>query len=105
MFDLAHDFCRLSPIQQPFSHVALAMLGHPSHHHSRGACHRHGALLVHLQEGRLLALALAAEHRFRFGNLILLYVLAFSDWKVVPAPQAYWRSRPCPPTSAFPPQP
>ena len=28
------------------------------------------------------------------GHLILLYVLAFADWKVVPAPQAYWsRSR------------
>jgi flagellar basal body-associated protein FliL len=24
------------------------------------------------------------------GTLVLLYVLAFGDWKVIPAPQAYW---------------
>ena len=34
------------------------------------------------------------------GGLILLYVLAFADWKVVPAPQAYW-----PPQPPYPPQP
>jgi cytochrome c biogenesis protein CcdA len=34
------------------------------------------------------------------GHLILLYVLAFADWKVVPAPQAYW-----PPQPPYPPQP
>ena len=34
-----------------------------------------------------------------FGTLILLYVLAFAEWKVVPAPQAAW------PPPAFPPQP
>jgi hypothetical protein len=28
------------------------------------------------------------------GNLILIYVLAFSDWKVMPAPQAYWQPQP-----------
>ena len=28
------------------------------------------------------------------GNLILLYVLAFSDWKVIPAPQALWQPQP-----------
>jgi cytochrome c biogenesis protein CcdA len=33
------------------------------------------------------------------GHLILLYVLAFADWKVVPAPQAYW-----PPQPPLPPQ-
>ncbi len=26
-----------------------------------------------------------------FGGLILIYVLAFSDWKVIPAPQALWQ--------------
>lgn len=35
------------------------------------------------------------------GNLVLLYVLAFSDWKVMPAPQAMWQppmpQRPQPP--------
>jgi hypothetical protein len=40
------------------------------------------------------------------GNLVLIYVLAFSDWKVIPAPQAYWQPQqpypPPPPT--FPPQ-
>ena len=35
-----------------------------------------------------------------FGNLILMYVLAFAEWKVVPAPQAAWQ--PLPPN---PPQP
>ena len=34
-----------------------------------------------------------------FGTLILLYVLAFAEWKVIPAPQAAW------PPPAFPPQP
>jgi hypothetical protein len=35
------------------------------------------------------------------GTLILLYVLAFAQWKVVPAPvQAYW-----PPQPPYPPQP
>ena len=35
-----------------------------------------------------------------FGGLILLYVLAFAEWKVVPAPQQAWT--PGPP---YPPQP
>jgi len=35
-----------------------------------------------------------------FGGLILWYVLAFSDWKVVPAPQPSWM-----PPSPYPPQP
>lgn len=34
-----------------------------------------------------------------FGTLILLYVLAFAEWKVIPAPQLAW------PPSAYPPQP
>jgi hypothetical protein len=34
------------------------------------------------------------------GNLVLIYVLAFSDWKVIPAPQAYW-----PPQQPYPPPP
>lgn len=38
------------------------------------------------------------------GNLILIYVLAFSDWKVVPAPQGYWQPPPYPPTPPVPPQ-
>jgi hypothetical protein len=33
------------------------------------------------------------------GTVVLLYVLAFSDWKVVPASQAGW------PPPQFPPQP
>jgi hypothetical protein len=40
-----------------------------------------------------------------FGGLVLLYVLAFADWKVVPAPQAYWPPQPpYPPQPPFPPQ-
>ena len=38
------------------------------------------------------------------GNLILMYVLAFADWKVVPAPQGYWQQPPMPPPPQFPPQ-
>jgi hypothetical protein len=39
------------------------------------------------------------------GNLILIYVLAFSDWKVMPAPQAYWQPQPpYPPQPPLPPQ-
>ena len=38
------------------------------------------------------------------GNLILIYVLAFADWKVMPAPQAYWPQPPYPPPPTFPPQ-
>lgn len=37
-----------------------------------------------------------------FGLLILLYVLAFADWKVVPAPQMAWT--PQPPYPPVPPQ-
>jgi ABC-type transport system involved in cytochrome c biogenesis permease subunit len=31
------------------------------------------------------------------GTLILLYVLAFAEWKVVPAPQPVWQQPPYPP--------
>ena len=34
------------------------------------------------------------------GGVILSYVLAFSEWKVVPAPQAAWSPQP-----PYPPQP
>lgn len=34
------------------------------------------------------------------GTLVLLYVLAFAEWKVVPAQQVYW-----PPQPPYPPQP
>ncbi len=37
------------------------------------------------------------------GGLVLLYVLAFSDWKVVPAPQNYWPQYP--PQPPYPPTP
>jgi hypothetical protein len=39
------------------------------------------------------------------GTLVLLYVLAFADWKVVPAPQLGWQQPPSyPPQPPFPPQ-
>jgi hypothetical protein len=39
------------------------------------------------------------------GNLILIYVLAFSNWKVMPAPQVYWQPQPPYPTQPpLPPQ-
>ena len=37
-----------------------------------------------------------------FGTLILLYVLAFAEWKVIPAPQLAWP--PYPPQPPLPPQ-
>jgi hypothetical protein len=38
-----------------------------------------------------------------FGTLILLYVLAFAEWKVIPAPQLSWPP-PFPPQPPLPPQ-
>jgi hypothetical protein len=39
------------------------------------------------------------------GMLVLLYVLAFGEWKVVPAPQQAWAPPPYPPPPpAIPPQ-
>ena len=35
-----------------------------------------------------------------FGGLVLLYVLAFAEWKVVPAPQMGWQ-----PPASYPPPP
>ena len=40
------------------------------------------------------------------GTLVLLYVLAFAEWKVVPAPQMAWTPQPpYPPQPPLPPQP
>jgi hypothetical protein len=38
------------------------------------------------------------------GNLVLLYVLAFADWKVIPAPIPGW-APPYPPQPPYPPLP
>ena len=38
------------------------------------------------------------------GNLILLYVLAFGDWKVVPVAQLGWPQQPPSAPPSFPPQ-
>ncbi|MGA8740811.1 MAG: hypothetical protein WB561_06460 [Terracidiphilus sp.] len=39
------------------------------------------------------------------GTLVLLYVLAFAEWKVIPAPQAaYLPPYPPPPQPPYPPQ-
>lgn len=39
------------------------------------------------------------------GNLILIYILAFAEWKVVPAPPPVWQQQPpYPPRPPFPPQ-
>ncbi len=41
-----------------------------------------------------------------FGGLVLLYVLAFAEWKVVPAPQLGWTPQPPNPLNPpYPPQP
>jgi hypothetical protein len=37
------------------------------------------------------------------GSLVLLYVLAFAEWKVVPAAQVVWTTPPLPP-QPLPPQ-
>jgi hypothetical protein len=41
------------------------------------------------------------------GLLVLLYVLAFAEWKVVPAPQVAWQppQPPFPPPTSYPPYP
>ncbi len=39
------------------------------------------------------------------GTLVLLYVLAFAEWKVVPAPQASWPQPPYPQPPLPPPAP
>jgi hypothetical protein len=40
-----------------------------------------------------------------FGPAILLYILAFAEWKVIPAPQTGWTPPlPYPPQPPFPPQ-
>jgi ABC-type transport system involved in cytochrome c biogenesis permease subunit len=39
-----------------------------------------------------------------FGGLILVYVLAFAEWKVVPAPQQGWQQPMYPPQPPYPPQ-
>ena len=38
------------------------------------------------------------------GNLILIYVLAFAEWKVAPAPQYAWQPPMPPAPPAIPPQ-
>jgi Na+-driven multidrug efflux pump len=40
---------------------------------------------------------------FPLTGLILLYILAFIEWKVIPAPQMGWQP-PYPPQPPFPPQ-
>ena len=46
---------------------------------------------------------LAFLHLIPLGGLVLLYVLAFADWKVIPAPQPYWGQYP--PQPPYPPAP
>jgi len=38
------------------------------------------------------------------GTLVLLYVLAFAEWKVVPAPRQAWQQTPTYPPPPLPPQ-
>ena len=38
------------------------------------------------------------------GTLVLLYILAFSEWKVLPAPQPAWQPQPPYPPPPYPPQ-
>jgi hypothetical protein len=38
------------------------------------------------------------------GTIVLWYVLAFAEWKVVPAPQVGWQRPPNYPPPSYPPQ-
>ncbi|MGA3343743.1 MAG: hypothetical protein ABSC76_02640 [Terracidiphilus sp.] len=38
------------------------------------------------------------------GTIVLWYVLAFAEWKVVPAPQVGWQQPPTYPPPSYPPQ-
>ena len=46
---------------------------------------------------------LALVNLLPMGTLILLYILAFAEWKVVPAPQAAYQPFPYPPQPPVPP--
>ena len=46
---------------------------------------------------------LALVNLVPLGTLILLYVLAFAQWKVVPAPQFAFQPPPYPPQPPYPP--
>ena len=37
------------------------------------------------------------------GPLVLLYILAFAEWRVIPAPPIGWQQPPYPPQPPFPP--
>jgi hypothetical protein len=39
-----------------------------------------------------------------FGTLVLLYILAFAEWRVISAPQTAWQPPPYPPLPPYPPQ-
>jgi hypothetical protein len=41
---------------------------------------------------------------FPITGVILLYILAFAEWKTVPAPQVGWAPPPFPPQPPYPPQ-
>jgi ABC-type transport system involved in cytochrome c biogenesis permease subunit len=38
------------------------------------------------------------------GTFVLLYILAFAEWKVIPAPLAAWQPPTFPPQPPYPPQ-
>jgi ABC-type transport system involved in cytochrome c biogenesis permease subunit len=46
---------------------------------------------------------LALVNLLPMGTLILLYILAFAEWKVVPAPQPAYQPFPYPPQPPVPP--
>ncbi len=55
-------FLQNEPDPAVVQHIVMAMLALIPDHHSRGDCHRHGALLVHPEKGRFFALAVAPVH-------------------------------------------
>ena len=70
-------------------------------HYSGGPRDRHHPLLVHLQEGRLLALAFAAEHHSagQPGSDLRAGLLRSGRW--CPPRRRYWQQPPYPPRRLF----
>ena len=60
---------------------------HYDGHLSGGGCRRHGAVLVHPKKAGFTPWLSLLYILPLLGTLVLLYVLAFADWKVVPVQQ------------------
>ena len=91
--------CRAAHVLSCF--IAACLIGVPLY--LLAVAHCPGALLVHLQEGRLDPW-LTLLNVLPLGGIILWYVLAFAEWKVVPAPQQLPAASTLPAAASYPPQ-